>query len=43
MFLINRTHERRGGRKNFIDEDKDGLFGGKFDSFADDVAELADC
>lgn len=43
MFIIDGTHECGSGRKDFIDEDEDGLFGGEFDAFADDIAELSDC
>ena len=42
VFLVDAAHEGRCGRQNFVDEDKDGLFGCKLDALADDVAELAD-
>ena len=42
MFLIDRAHKCRCGRKHFIDEDEDGLFRGKFNAFANDIAELSD-
>ena len=42
MFLVDAAHEGGCGRQNFVDEDKDGLFGSKLDALADDVAELAD-
>lgn len=43
MFLINRTHKRGSGRKDFIYENENRLFRGEFDAFTDDVAELSDC
>jgi len=41
VLLVDRTHQRRGGRENLIDEDEDGLLGGELDAFADHVDELA--
>ena len=43
MFIIDGTHKCSRGRQHLIDKDKDCLFGGKLDPFADYVAELADC
>ena len=43
MFVVDRAHECRSGGKHFIDENKDGFFRGKFNAFANDVAELSDC
>jgi hypothetical protein len=42
VLIINRRHERRGRRQHLIHENKDGLFRGKFNPLANDIAELAD-
>ena len=42
MFLVNRAHQSRGGRQDFVDEDEDGLLGAELDALADHVDELAD-
>jgi len=43
VFVINGAHECRRGRKDFINKDENSLFRGKFDPFANDIAELSDC
>lgn len=43
MFIVDRAHERRSGREDLIDEDEDGLLGGKLNALTDHVDELADC
>lgn len=41
VLLVDRAHESRRGWKDLVDEDEDGLLGGKLDALADDVDELA--
>lgn len=42
MLLIDAAHESGSRRKDFVDEDEDGLLRREFDTFADDVYELSD-
>lgn len=42
MLLVDGAHERGGRRQHLVDEDEDGLLGGKLDALADDIDELAD-
>lgn len=41
MLLIDAAHECGSGRKNLINEDKDGLLGRQLDPFPNHVDELA--
>jgi hypothetical protein len=41
MFIINGAHKCSGGRKDFIDENENGLFRGKLDTLANDIAKLS--
>jgi len=42
MLFIDGAHQGCGRRENLIYEDKDGLFRGQLDAFANDIDELAD-
>jgi len=41
VLVIDATHERSSGRKDFINEDEDGLLGRELNSLTNDVYELA--
>lgn len=41
MLVIDATHERSSRRKNFINEDEDGLLGRELDPLTNDVDKLA--
>lgn len=42
MLLVDAAHESGSWRKDFVDEDEDGLLRRELDAFADDVYELSD-
>ena len=42
MLIINATHEGCGWRKDFINEDEDGLLRRQLDPLSDDIDELTD-
>lgn len=42
MLLINARHQSSGRRKDFIDEDEDGLLRGELNALANDIDELPD-
>jgi hypothetical protein len=42
VLLVDTAHKSSGWRKDFIDQDEDGLLGSKLDVLTDDVAKLAD-